>query len=725
MSTLLEKGHARKCKENTSGTWYIPHHGVYHPAKKKIRVVFDCSAQVEGVSLNDVLLQGPDLTSSLVGVLMRFRLETVAVMGDIEAMFYQVRVPESHQRYLRFFWWPGNDFDVEPQEYEMCVHLFGALSSPSCANFTLRQAAKDNEDSLGSECADVLRRNFYVDDLLKSYPDEKPAKENILLVDEMCKRGGFNLTKFISNSEQVMNSIPTSKLAPSIESPKIGESKLPVERALGVSWCIELDQFEFRVTLNDTPLTRRAILSSISSIYDPLGLISPFLLRGRKILQEITSEKGCHWDDNLKTEHIQAWNDWRASLLPLQKLKLDRCYKPKDFGESVETTLHCFSDACQYGYGAACYLRQVNQDGKVHVSLAMGKSRVSPMKYTTIPRLELTASTVAARLGVLIKAEIPMIQTVKFWVDSQIVLGYIKNESRRFKIFVANRTQIIRDLTDKDSWRYIDTENNPSDVASRGLTFDDKKSMDSWYKGPSFLWNEEKDWNMIQPEHLTTTETDPEIQRTPSVNTITISNQTILEILEERVSDWNKMKRVMALVLRFTKICRKQVAFETARLQVDEIEEAGKLLIRMSQRKYFPDKIVKTKWLAKLNPFTDVDGLLKVAGRLKNSSQPEQIKFPIILPKRAVITQRLIEWYHRKVQHSGRTTTLNEIRSHGYWIIGMNSRVKSVIHACIRCRILRGRLAEQKMADLPTERTLEVAPFNTAALICLAISISK
>ena len=125
------------------------HHGVYHPTKKKIRVVFDCSAQVDGVSLNDVLLQGPDLTSSLVGVLMRFRLETVAVMGDIEAMFYQVRVPKSQRKFLRFFWWPGNNFNVETQEYEMCVHLFGALSSPSCANFALRQAARDNEDSLG------------------------------------------------------------------------------------------------------------------------------------------------------------------------------------------------------------------------------------------------------------------------------------------------------------------------------------------------------------------------------------------------------------------------------------------------------------------------------------------------------------------------------------------------------------------------------------------------
>ena len=190
-----------------------------------------------------------------------------------------------------------------------------------------------------------------------------------------------------------MSAIQTDKHAMLNNSPRVCEPKLIVERALGVSWCVEHDHFGFRVSLNDTPLTRRAILSSISSIYDPLGLISPFLLKGRKILQEITSEKDSHWDDELKVEHIQAWRDWRESLFPLQSLRLDRCYKPNDFGDSIETTLHCFSDACQYGYGAACYLRQVNKNGKVHVSLVMGKSRVSPIKYTTIPRLELTAST--------------------------------------------------------------------------------------------------------------------------------------------------------------------------------------------------------------------------------------------------------------------------------------------------------------------------------------------
>jgi len=114
----------------------------------------------------------------------------------------------------------------------------------------------------------------------------------------------------------------------------------------------------------------------------------------------------------------------------------------------------------------------------------------------------------------------------------------------------------------------------------------------------------------------------------------------------------------------------------------------------------------------KLDPFTDDEGLLRVGGRLRNSDQPNQIKFPIILPRKSILTQRLIEWYHSKVQHSGRSTTANEIRNNGYWIIGITSRIKSVIHACARCRLYRGKLGEQKMADLPEERTKEIAPFT-------------
>ena len=125
-------------------TWYLPHFGVHHPVKKNLRVVFDCSASFGDASLNDMLLQGPDLTNKLLGVLLRFRLGKIAFTADIEAMFHQVRVPPEHQTYLKFLWWPNGNLNQEPEDYQMCVHLFGAVSSPSCTNFALRQTVVDN-----------------------------------------------------------------------------------------------------------------------------------------------------------------------------------------------------------------------------------------------------------------------------------------------------------------------------------------------------------------------------------------------------------------------------------------------------------------------------------------------------------------------------------------------------------------------------------------------------
>lgn len=126
----------------------VPHHRVYHPKKKKIRVVFDYSASFQGVSLNGQLLQGPDLKSTLTGVLTRFRMESVALMADIKSMFYQVKVPAEDSDLLRFLWWSKCDLSKDLEEFRMVVHLFGASSSPSCSNYALKKCAMTMEPCL-------------------------------------------------------------------------------------------------------------------------------------------------------------------------------------------------------------------------------------------------------------------------------------------------------------------------------------------------------------------------------------------------------------------------------------------------------------------------------------------------------------------------------------------------------------------------------------------------
>ncbi|XP_068206194.1 uncharacterized protein [Palaemon carinicauda] len=151
----------------------MAHHGVKHATKDKFRAVFDLKAKHVGTSLNDPLMQGPDITSSLVGVLLRFREGQHAVTEDIQEILHQVKVPEDDRDSLRFLWWLGGDTNQAIQEFSMTSHVFGARSSPIVVNFCLRQAALDYGDKYGEEACHVIRHNFYVDNLLKSMASEE------------------------------------------------------------------------------------------------------------------------------------------------------------------------------------------------------------------------------------------------------------------------------------------------------------------------------------------------------------------------------------------------------------------------------------------------------------------------------------------------------------------------------------------------------------------------
>ncbi|XP_046560355.1 uncharacterized protein LOC124269381 [Haliotis rubra] len=223
MKDILDKGYAEKVPvseiHGTPGkVWYFPHHGVYHPRKPEtIRVVFDCTAGYQGVCLNSMLLQGPNLTNNLLRMLLRFPQENIAVMGDIQAMYYQVRVPREDCDFLRFYRWPDADYTQEPQVYRMLVHLLGAVSPSRCATFALQQAAKDNKDEYDPDITNMIKENFYVDDYLATVQDETQAVRVVKDVTDLCHKCGFRLTKWISNSHDVMKSIPSEERAKDVK----------------------------------------------------------------------------------------------------------------------------------------------------------------------------------------------------------------------------------------------------------------------------------------------------------------------------------------------------------------------------------------------------------------------------------------------------------------------------------------------------------------------------
>ena len=340
----------------------------------------------------------------------------------------------------------------------MTVHLFGATSSPSCANFALKQTANDFEGEYGEQAAEFIRKDFYVDDGLKSVPTTASAVELVKNVKAMCHQGGFNLHKFLSNSKDVIKSIPESDRTEGVKEIDLDLDKLPLERTLGVQWCVESDSFEFNIVLQDKPCTRRGILSTVSSVYDPIGFVAPLMLQGKAILQELCG-LNLDWDEPVPEEAKMKWERWRMELMKLQSIKIPRCYKPSHFGQVIRAELHHFSDASVQGYGQCSYLRLEDEAHNVHCAFVMGKSRVAPLKPVTIPRLELTAAVCSVRISQQIHRELEYrIDEDFYWTDSKVVLGYLNDESKRFHVYVANRVQEIQDCTDKKQWRYTESK---------------------------------------------------------------------------------------------------------------------------------------------------------------------------------------------------------------------------------------------------------------------------
>ncbi|CAC5381678.1 unnamed protein product [Mytilus coruscus] len=254
------------------------------------------------------------------------------------------------------------------------------------------------------------------------------------------------------------------------------------------------------------------------------------------------------------------WEKWKQDLLAIESLKIKRCFKPADFGEVKFIELHHFSDASSNGYGQCSYIRLANSKQQVHCTLVIGKSRVVPLKPITIPRLERTAAVISVKISSILRHELEYSDKdviEYFWTDSNVVLGYIANDSRRFHLFVANRVQQIRDNTVPSQRNYVSSAENPADITSRGAT-PITLSESKWFTGPDFLWNAE---HIIRNELLDTSQpllNDSEVRKVKVMSTNTCLPPSELELFEH-FSDWNRAKHATALCLNLRNVRREPV----------------------------------------------------------------------------------------------------------------------------------------------------------------------
>ncbi|XP_042150458.1 uncharacterized protein LOC121838334 [Ixodes scapularis] len=726
MNKMFRNGHAEEAPplREEEECWYLPIFGVYHPRKPgETRVVFDSSAQFKGTSLNNVLLTGPDLTNNLLGVLIRFRKDCFAVTVDIQQMFYCFLVREDHRNYLRFLWFRNNDIHDKVVEYRMRVHVFGNSPSPAVATYGLRKTAQEGEEEFGKDAREFVEKNFYVDDGLKSLPTADGVIDLVKRTQQMLAVCNLRLHKIVSNSSRVMEAFPKEDHTKDLRELDLSHDIPPIQRSLGICWDVKKDVFTFRVPVQDTPFTRRGVLSMVNSVYDPFGFVAPVTIQGKSLLRELVTET-CEWDSPLPENKRKEWENWKDSLQAFEQLEVPRTYAAVSLSTAQQKEVHIFSDASTKAVAAVAYLRATDSDGACHVGFIMGKAKLAPRPQHTIPRLELCGAVLAVELAELIQKEIDtQLDVVHFYTDSKVVLGYIHNQTRRFYVYVGNRVERIRKSTQPEQWHYVRTDANPADLATRFVPAA-RLQETAWLTGPEFLNRQEESSCVLQNEfELMDPNTDAEIRPEASVSATSVTTNGLGTNRFSRFSSWPRLMRAVAYLIRaagnFRCPSRADEAdlprgcLQAGQLSVEHLSLAKNLVIRSVQLEAYANEleclsqgkgVQKSSPLWKLDPRIDDKGLLRVGGRLNNAQLSQEERRPLIIPGKHHVALLLVRYYHEQIKHQGRHITEGAIRSAGFWIIGAKRCIASYIHGCVMCCRLRGRQLDQKMADLPVDR---------------------
>ena len=701
MERFIELGYATKVDRNLqrSRVWYLPHFGVRKKDKPgKLRLVFDAAAKTNGISLNDQLEVGPDLLQSLTGIIMRFRQHEIAIKGDITDMFLRVKIREKDRGAQRFLW--------RGSIYEMTTLIFGSTASPCSAQYVKNTNAKCFLKQK-PRASKSIEDDSYMDDYLKSCATEEEAIELVNDVTKINKAGGFEMHGWASNCATV---VPHSgKGEGKSHETKIGDRG--GEKVLGLYWDTQTDELRFNVAFDKispeimngskTP-TKREVLRVIMSIFDPLGLLAPFTMRSKMLLQQIW-RSAVRWDEKIKDDENKSWLSWINKLKCLKCCKVPRCLSPLT-GNVIEIELHTFCDASLLAYAAVTYLRYRYENDLAHVALLTSKNKIAPIKPMTIPRLELQAALIGARLAKYVEEQMSIkISRRIFWSDSSTVLCWIRSEPRTKQIFVSNRLGEISEITKIPEWHWVPTKENPADDATR-LAKTDLHENRRWFEGPDFLSLPESEW----PIEKTLTN-----QEKSDINAIEEKKLQVCVIITSpekftlvtRLLGWRGLLNVAE---RIRKLCSRWRGGRL--LSAQGVDSNENYWFRVIQVECFGNEIKalnsgktvsnKSKIIS-LNPFLDGEGILRCNGRatLATGFNNE----PIILDAKHVATRSLISEFHRNWKHGSNNTVLNEIRQR-FYIIGLRNALKSIVSRCLTCRKRRGIPKNPLMGALPAGR---------------------
>ncbi|KAL0882153.1 hypothetical protein ABMA27_000707 [Loxostege sticticalis] len=712
LNEYIDNGYLSQVAESdiTDEGYYIPHHAVTHPDKPMPRIVLDASAATHtGLSLNDVLHTGPNLQADLFLLLLDFRLFPVAMTADIKKMYLQIEVPYEHRKYLRILYRFNQNDLIRTFQFNRVP--FGLKSSPFLAMRTVRQLAQDMRPHF-PDAATVAESKLYMDDLVHSIADESSAIRLSRELISLFKSGAFDLVKWTSNCQVLLDNLPDSHRSTVDFS---DDSSQNVLKVLGLSWVPVDDSFFFKTINVEEKCTKRSILSVVARLFDVLGLVAPIILYAKLLIKELwLSNIG--WDDTPPESIIQKFSAFIQEFPLISPLKI-----PRHVGVLRDSTvlIVAFCDASMNGYGCVIYLHTTDPAGNITVRLLCAMSKVSPTKVTTLARLELCAAVLMSKLIRTVhetyRARHPIAGTYAF-SDSTIALSWIHSSPHRWSVIVSNRVAQCQENLPPENYYHVAGCENPSDCLSRGMLPSQLMSHDLWWNGPSWIRNPPSEWP-VKPFTPSNAGQLPELRA--KVLTATVQCEPlILNELAQRISSWDELLRIVVYILRFIKKVSPSSGI------VNNLMTAEKAVVRSVQRVHFAEDIkalnkdkLPSKKLQSLFVFLDEVGLLRIGGRLSNSDLPFEAKHPLLLPKHDPVVDLLIDHFHIMNCHTGPGLLISILRQR-FWILDARTVVRARVRKCNYCFRVNPSHPTPMMADLPSYRVSEAKAFVHTGVDC-------
>ncbi|XP_043461792.1 uncharacterized protein LOC122506254 [Leptopilina heterotoma] len=700
---------------------YLPHHVITKSPdpSSAIRVVFNGSfLTISGLSLNDILYPGQKLQAAIWLIITKWRLWKFVFTADIVKMFRQIKIDSPDCNLLRIVWRP--DPSQPLMDYCLTTVTYGTRSAPFLAIRVLNQLASDEKDHfpLGS---DALLNNTYVDDIFSGGDSVEAAIQVRNELINILASAGITLSKWAANIDEL---IPDNNKETEESSKQFNfENSVTT---LGLHWNPLSDEFHYKVTsFSQSKPTKRVVASEIAKLFDPLGWLAPFLLKAKLLLQDCWLA-GSNWDEILPN-HLQIeWNLFKDQFQQLNFIKIPRwvCTDSNTLGWE----LHGFSDASERAYSAALYLVNRTDNRPANSNLLMAKTKLAPVKVISLPKLELSAATLLAKLVSIVKENLMLSsKQIFYWSDSQIVLSWLQGHPSRWKPFVANRVSEIHSLSENSQWKHVPSKDNPADCATRGYSVKDLLNSSLWWNGPCWLLRDSQNW----PINVQTANSDTELEvrskflvKNDEIDVNIIQNRENVDLLS-RFSSVAKLLRVTSYCRRFISRCKNRNCIFEPYLTADELRDSLSIWIKIVQKQHFQEVIdllseskslsKRNSSLVKLTPFLDNQNIMRVGGRIQNSFLTYDEKHPVILPKGNKLSELIVIQAHHDTLHGGQQLTLSKVLRK-FWIISSKTLINKIIRSCVKCFRFRANFQTQLMGQLPNERINVSKPFSFTGL---------